>query len=199
MKCRGHWNPAAQIAFILGAQIAIEKQLDYVIVLQDDVRLGRDNWDECIFDEFFSAGSGKLNGGTIFSFSPPNTPRFKAFLKASNNRVRSGLPPTIIQMDTDSKGPSYSYANGALSVISVPFLRDHILSGPLLKNRGVWDNFIGHTLSSLYGENSLDVLVPIKCVISDCFDKATTTPQLKNWLKSGKVVGVHQIREEWIP
>jgi len=197
--------PAAipNYAFLSSARLAQAEGLDYFFVLQDDCRVGEDDWDDRIFTEFFEKNKNGLNGGTIMSWYPEWTPRFRAMWgKHLSIQRRSGHPGVIVMGEPENKYPGRarrSYANGALSIIRTELIQPIFSRDDLYRRGSAWDDEIGLYLTAQYGDEIYDVLVPMASVMSDCYDHGSTLDQRKQWLLEHKAAAIHQVGERWIP
>lgn len=193
-----------KFAFLNAATLAQENGLDYFIILEDDCRVGEPGWDDRIFTEFFEKSKDGLNGGTVMSWYPEWTPKFRSMWAKHLAVQRKAGHPGVLIINKDA--PPYpearrAYANGAVSIIKTALISP-IFDKPDLYHVGrgtAWDDSIGRWLWKTFGDESYDRIVPLESVMSDCVDHGSTLEQRQEWLTSHKVAAIHQVKTEWTP
>ena len=152
---RGNIMPYAvsNLLFLTALRMAHQSNVTHMLYLEADSRVGRNNWDGIVFDEFVEH-RGAITGGTVMVWNPSFGGRLAKieFDRAMRQWTRSepGRGPEIF---CDGTSP-FVYANGCASVIDVQwavdsFGIDHTVD--VAVRIRPWDMEIGQRLWSIHG------------------------------------------------
>lgn len=187
------------LAWLTGLRIAKERGITHMICLEADCRVG-EGWDENIFDEYFNLGRPCIAAGTLAVYNPCAS-GLKAAKRWENlvaRNVRKNVPiATYGWMQGDQKGPSCVFPNGALSVQDVMWMEKYFPLNDTVKlavELPPFDMAIGLKIWETFQEESYDVLGHLDCIYSGYGDALTTEEERLNMLRSGAVVGIHQVK-----
>ncbi len=205
------WAVAA-LAFLHCLRLGIRAGYDYIIVLEPDVRVGCDCWDEIMVDEAFKNGEFAA-AGTIIAFNPfnggrPQAEKFIEYIARHNGKdnwrkpiaVRVPRIPTYGSKGMKDDTGSAIFPNCALGIYHVETLKqifgkNEVVS--LAAKSSAWDLEIGKGLWRLFGDKVFDKVRNLNSVYSSYGDVITTEQERIQMLESGQVVGIHQVKSNW--
>lgn len=206
-SAHGSQNPFAvnNLVFFTGLNVAIKNGYTHAIYLESDCRVGRAHWDEVLFDEFFTIGRPLVCGGTLAVYNPCNyspkaTRRWEALV--ARNYRRNVPVATYGWLPASQKHPSMVFPNGAFSVLDLAWMaRLYDLSDTmkLAVNSQPWDFETGLRIWEKFEEDAFEVCGFMNSIYSGYADILTTPDERKDMITSGKVVGAHQIKDNWMP
>jgi hypothetical protein len=188
--------------FMTGMRIAISEGCTHVIYLESDCRVGCDDWDATVFEEYFQLGRACIGAGTLACYNPCNYSR-KAALAweklVSNNTARNMPVATYGWKGASDRHPSCVFPNGALSVLDVGWM-----SGLFNLERTIvcatentaWDMALGQKVWDMFKEDSFEVMGMLNSVFSSYGDILTTEEERLTWLRDGRYVAVHQVKSQ---
>lgn len=191
--------------WLKGMELARDAGLAYMIYLETDSRIGCDDWDGILYDEFFSrypkgidcAGSPVVwdvtNGGREFSL--------KVISAAHEYQKLSGLPASFHggKHPHDLSGACY-YPNGSCAIYQMEALLKLFagFSQDIVGNARrlvAWDMEIGRRLWFNYGSDCVNHVGWLAKAYSGFGNAITTEVERWQMLKDGRKVAVHQIKE----
>lgn len=190
--------------FITGMKIARKHGFSHVIYLESDCRVGRMNWDQIIFNEFFNLGFPYIAAGTLVCWNPFNAGsevarRWEALLQ-SKNRARNFPIPTYGTRDT---GDPRIFPNGALGVYDMAWIEIlfDIYNTVDFAAGGAWDFQLGARIWHKFGADSFNMVGQLSSIYSGYGDSddpktrgVTTLAERLEMLKSGEICCVHQVK-----
>lgn len=197
-------------AFVHVIDQARKLDLDYFLLVENDCRFSRDNWDAQMLSDFQSwpRDAKPLFGGTPVCWHPWARGHHFAQLLidyAYHYQVASGVAMAFEGSHTSQWGTAL-YPNGALAIYNVAELCEYFAhSLELLKTNDpramaqraiddhAFDLHIGRKFIAKHGEAVLDKLAYIPSVYSGCKDHHVTLGQRLAML-SGPKVAVHHIK-----
>lgn len=199
-----------KLAYLMGLRIAIENAVDFFLTLETDTRVWGDNWDERIFDEFFSHGERGVLGGTVFVWHPFNggmdyALEFTGFIQGANwNFQKQAMPvPKVFvyggQGSCEARR-TCAYPNGGGSICKTSFAQS-VFGHRELKAQAqegtAWDAHLGYGLFDQYGANGYTRLIALNSVFSVYGDLLTNEGFRAKLLMTGQCALVHQIKSRW--
>lgn len=198
----GRPNPFAinNLVFFTGVRIAQSKGYTHFIYLESDCRVGRKDWDEVIFEEYFNLGKPTLAAGTLACYNPNNFSLLaaKRWAELVSKNISRNVPiATYGWKGAAEKFPCCVFPNGALGVYDLAWmgqLFDLNNTMDVAKCHTAWDMAFGVNIWKLFEEDSYEVLGMLQSVFSSYGDVLTTEEQRLQWLREGKFVAVHQVK-----
>ncbi len=205
----GQPNPWAlnNLVFLTALRIAIANEVSHLLYLEADCRVGRKDWDECMFDEYFSLGFPCIAAGSICAYNPCNWSREAAqrweHLVTTRNRqpdgtVRKNVPvATYGWVPAANKHPTCVFPNGALSVLDVWWMAKLFSLDNTAKTAAeitAWDQALGMEVWRRFEVKSYDVLGFLETIYSGYGEVLTTERERMNWLREGRYVAIHQCK-----
>lgn len=194
--------------FFTGLRIALLKGYTHYITLEDDVRVGRDDWDSLIWEEYFGFGRPLIASGTLVCYNPCNwsrlaVDRWQDLLKKN---LRRNFPiATYGYTGAGQVSSSCLFPNGALAVYDVRWLcklynlHEGSQIPEMVRSLQAWDMDIGFQVWKEFEESSYDFMAHSDEVFSGYGNIVTTEDERKKMLTDHKVVAVHQIKTNWAP
>lgn len=183
-----------------GMRIAIKNDFTHVLYVEADCRVGCPNWDDKIFDEFFSFPRALACAGTLVTFNPANSGpigwRKWNDLMAFNSRRNYPAACYGFKGAADGTGSSV-FPNGALGVYSMAWMKelfDFSNSAQLAAEIFAWDFAIGDRLWKKMDHQAYECVAHLNSVYSSYGDVITSEADRLNLLRSGKVCAVHQVK-----
>jgi hypothetical protein len=192
-------------AFFTGAKIARDRGYTHMITLEDDVRVGRPDWDQYIWNEYFSHGKPLLAAGTLATYNPCNWSPEASKLWAELLRVntRKNFPiATYGWLGAGIKGKTAVFPNGALAIYDLNWLGkffDLTNTQATATSHDAWDFAIGFKIWDTFEEMSYDLVANLHTVGSWYRDLVTDEEERKRMLVDGEVCAVHHIKTDWEP
>jgi len=197
------------LIFFTGTRIAASKGFSHVLLLENDCRVGKRYWDEILFEEFLSKNVNAIAGGSIAIFNPSCYTREAAarFEKYVADSLADRPCPMSITGSSNlaEKRDSCVFPNGAFAIYKMDWI---IKTFPEITAQGktvelarrvkTWDYAIGIKAWEEFRERVYDMIVPLNSVYSGYGNIMSTEDERKQWLIDGKVIGVHQIKSDWI-
>lgn len=212
----GHKTSAHNYAFLQCARAAKEMGWTHFLFVEDDCRVNCAGWDDILFRQFdhrnhllSGTAQGWINGGQLDA-----TPFWDWYLKAVIT-LSSGdyaLPYNLgIRIwggpwgDGSQVGKTILFPNGALSIMSVPFI-DMLfdLDGDIMgkaKERYTWDYEIGIAMRKIFGTSAFEKVGVLKRVHSGYRDFTNKEKDRRAMLQNKEhgIVAVHHIKTNWEP
>lgn len=197
----------ANVVFFAGLKIAKLHGYSHIMVIEPDVRVGKDHWDRDIWDEYFDLGFPCVAAGTLVTHNPCNhsplaTARWAELVKRNQ---RKNFPiATYGWVGSAMRADSMVFPNGALSVYDMTWMErffgdlTNINYGDVAAQTA-WDFYVGQKIWSVFKEDSYLVTGHLTRTFSGYADIITTEEMRRNLLLSGEVVAVHQIKSNWVP
>lgn len=191
--------------FFTGMRIAHMSGFTHVIVLEEDCRVGRDNWDLVMWEEYFGIGRPLIAAGTLAVYNPCNwnpeaERRWNALLR--RNTKRNFPVATYGWKGAGQKDRSCVFPNGALAIYDMKWIAKLFDLDDSMKTAALetaWDMAVGFRLWDVFQEDAYDVTAYMDSVFSGYGNLVTTEEDRKAMLTSGQVVAVHQIKTDWQP
>lgn len=191
--------------FFTGLRIARAHGYTHVIMLEEDSRVGRDDWDQVMWEEYFSIGRPLIAAGTLacynpFNFSIEAAARWRELLRRN---LKKNFPiVTYGWLGAGVKGPSCIFPNGALAIYDMVWMAklfDLDRTMDISRIETAWDMAVGFKVWEVFNESSYDVVGFMDSIFSGYKDLVTDEAMRRDMLTSGKVVAVHQIKSDWAP
>lgn len=189
---------------LTGFRIAKEHGADRVILLEPDVRVGDDRWDETI-NVGLESKPGALVGGSVIVHSPCNLDmefarKWQDLIIANNSRKNFPIA-TYGKSGMALKEDPCVFVIGALGIYSMEVLNGafHNLENTRDTARKifVWDKHVGTYLFEKYRHACFDKVAHINSIYSSFGNVLTSEDERKAMLNRGDVVAVHQIKSDW--
>lgn len=190
------------LIFFTAVRIAISQGITHFIYLESDCRIGRDHWDGVILDEYFGRHEPLIVGGSMAIYNPCNggAESARRWADAIGKNVRKNIPiPTYGWKGAADTTGSCVFVNGALGIYDVEWLKkmfDLEDTTKTARNATAWDMQIGLELWKMFGANAYDVVGNLNSVFSSYGNTLTSEEERLQMLRSGTVVGVHQVKSE---
>lgn len=206
---KGHRNRTAvnNYLFLCGLKLAVDKGVDRFIFLETDVRVGCDDWDGIIFREAEAAAPGGFFcAGTPCIWNASEMP--PEYRQMVNTHVRGYqqatqfLPPSFHSRTKDfqtRQGNSCLFIMGAGAVYDTKAMMrifEKALANPMqfACQMQAFDLYIGLWCARVFGSGAIQKLPWLKCIWSGYKDKVFDQTKREELLRSGRVVLVHQIK-----
>ncbi len=187
--------------FFTGLRIAKSQGYSHVIYLESDCRVGCDLWDETMWEEAFAAGRPFVTAGSVVCYNPANwsAEALRRWAEVVATAVHGGhrIPPTYGWKGAAHKHPSCVFPNGALSILNLEAVCEMFDIENTAKTAiecQPWDMEIGMRLWDQFQEQTFDAVVHLNSVFSGYGDVLSSEPERMAMLRSGQVVGVHQVK-----
>jgi len=194
----GNSNAVNNLVFLMCLKVSIEMGVDTMLYLESDCRVNGHYWDQRVFNEYQQ--QGKPVAGTLFAVNPWNSGSLNAqrFAEWSNRNV-NGIPTVTALgvMEPGRVAPAYCFPNGALGVYDVKFVWDLFRGEDLMimaKEFQAWDREIGLRIANRYPGHEYDQQAALTSVYSGYGDACNTEAERLQWLHSGKVAAIHQVK-----
>jgi len=182
-------------------KVALAMKVTHLLYLESDCRVGCDNWDAKIFDEYFKLPFPALAAGTLCAWNVPNgglefaREWVDATCKSGNKfpLVSYGAFPSATCQNTPSVFP-----NGALGVYNMQWLTECFDMTSLLKTaQGLaWDYVLGQKIYETFGRDTFRVLAHLSSVCSTYGESLSTEKNRMEWLRRGDYAAVHPVKSE---
>ena len=198
----------ANAVFYTGVKIAAEQGYTHMIALETDCRVGRDYWDNVMWQEFEEQNPNALIGGSPVIFNPAAwsrqaTEAYENFILRTHPRF---CPVSVAGSGRlAEKQQTATFTNGALSIYNVDWLMktfgDEMQPGRLVDlaiRSKAWDYEIGIRLWNQFDWKAYDQIVCLNSIYSGYGELMTTEAERRQWLSSGWIVAVHQIKSAWV-
>lgn len=194
--------------FYTGVIIAWKHGLTHMLYIEEDCRFGQAGWDDIMLAELLEKDPEAYMAGCPVVFNPSSwdgssAVAFERFIERT--KPRPYPIPVAGNSRLAEKQQACVFVNGALAIYSVdwllqifPELKTGNISN-LVQNAQTWDYEIGLRLWKQCGEKSYDKIVALTSCYSGYGNLITSEQQRKDWLQSGKIVAVHQIKSGWTP
>lgn len=191
----------SNLVFLTGLQLAREKKFSHVIYLEADCRVGRACWDEVMFQEYFAFEKPQIVAGSLAfynpaSYSPLALKRWQDVVV--KNTARNFPCPTYGWSGSSTRHPTCVFANGALSVLDMEWMQKFFKLESAFKEASddlaPFDMQIGMKVWDLFAEQSYDYVGQLHSVFSGYGNLVNTEQDRVEWLRSGAIVGAHQIK-----
>ena len=198
------------LVFFVGMRIAASRGFTHIMLLEPDCRVNAEHWDDIVWQEFQFKNPNAIAGGSMVVFNPcsynrQSSEQYEKFLMDSK-------PSRIVPISITGSGnlaekrDSCVFPNGAFAIYRMDWLLKtypQITGKPqeyiaLAKTERTWDYSIGIRLWNEFHESVYDKVVSLGKVYSGYGQIMSTEDERKQWLIDGKVVGVHQIKSDWI-
>lgn len=186
--------------FFTALRIAIDQGITHIIYLESDCRVGKNDWDSVMWEQYFSAHQPSIIGGTPAVYNPMNAGikaarRWEA-LVSQNNRRNYPIATYGWKGAADASGCCV-FVNGALGIYDVRWMAkffDVSDTMPLAKKSTAWDMQIGIELWNRFGDSVYDLVLHMPCIYSSYGDVISTEQDRLRLLRNGDVVGIHQCK-----
>lgn len=198
--------------FLKAIQVAVKRGLDWMILLEADCRVNGDNWDQKITTEFSQFGEAVM-GGTPVCWNlnrGGRTLTMRVIDYASEYQKRAGIPMALHGVHGGLTGNSQPttyqqpclYPNGAAAIYSVELLRrafPNYTDDSWSTQITAWDMHLGYQMHNFYGDDVTKRVAALAAVFSGYGDEILSAQERRDWLTSGKICAVHQIKDGWKP
>lgn len=199
------------LVFWTAVRIAASNRFTHIIAIEPDCRVITEGWDEIIFREFFEKNADAIAGGSIAIFNPcshsgDGARRFEKFLIETAKDRKMPLSITGSSNLAEFRDSSV-FPNGAFAVYQMAWLLKTFPQaiGPtadyykLAQTLKTWDFEIAIRLWNEFKIETYDKVVSIGCIYSGYGEVMSTEIQRRDMLRHKTVVGVHQIKSDWLP
>lgn len=192
-------------AFFTGVRLAHQRGYTHMITLEDDVRVGCDDWDAKIWEEYFALGHPVIAAGTLATYNPCNwsTDASQRWANLLRKNTRKNFPvATYGWLGAGIHGKSAVFPNGALAVYDLNWLAKLFDLANTAQTAGAhdaWDFAIGFKIWDLFEEQSYEMVGHLDTVGSWYRDLVTDEAQRKKLLLDGDVVAAHHFKSDWAP
>ena len=185
--------------FLTGLALADRNKFSHIIYLESDCRIGKDNWDEIIFDEHFNSRLPLVASGTLVCWNPmmnsESARRWNDLICRTNKR-RNFPIPTYGYGASHTGAPSI-FPNGALGVYDMAWMKrffDLNNTIELAKASHAWDFVVGDKIWATFGPDAYDMVGNLNCIFSSYGEQVSTEQERLQLLRDGKVVAIHQVK-----
>lgn len=198
--------------WITGLRVAVRNELTHILYLESDCRVGCDDWDKAVFDEFLAPDKRydqPVVGGTIIVYNPCNYDRKFAELWTNliqEQNAKKNFPiATYGWKGQGEQTEPILLVNGALGVYDVSEvseLMDATTEGATTKLASLnvaWDFELGRRMFRKYQHSVFRKVKMLDTVFASYGNIITTEDDRREMLDSGKVKAVHQIESDWRP
>lgn len=198
--------------FFTAMRIALARGFTHIIYLEADCRVGKDFWDDELFDFHFRSPEPLVCSGTAVAFNVATAGRdaLARWLQWScDQKMVPGFPcPSVYGwrgQSTTTEKPTV-FVNGALGVYDVTWLKklfgmDGLPPAQtkdncklLAESNFAWDFAIGYLLWQVMGVHSFNVVANNPRVYSGFGDVMSSEAERMQMLKDGVVSCVHQVK-----
>jgi len=199
------------LVFWTAIRIAASNKFTHIILIEPDCRVMAEGWDEIIFREFFEKNAEAIAGGSIAIFNPcshsgDGARRFEKFVIETAKDRKMPLSVTGSSNLAEFRD-SCVFPNGAFAIYQMQWLLKTFPQavGPtkeyyeLAQTSKTWDYEIAIRLWNQFKVETYDKVVSIGCIYSGYGDVMSTEVQRQGMLRHKTVVGIHQIKSDWIP
>lgn len=197
--------------FLKAIQVAVRHGLDWMILMEADCRINGSGWDKKMWDEF-STFNGALMGGTPVCWNLNRGSRIltmKLIAYANDYQVRAGIPMAIHGvhggLSAARQGGHYQpclYPNGAAAIYSVELLTrifPNYGNDASCVSMTAWDMHIGYRMHNIFGDEMPDKVAAMASIFSGYGEEILAEHERREWLHSGRICAVHQIKDNWKP
>lgn len=198
----------SNIIWLTALKILRERPIERFLYLEADCRVKGDYWDRRIFEEVKQADP--LVAGTLVCHSMSN--KNLAWTKLWHDfmaRNAGGTFPIHCYGNggaTEAREPIV-FANGALGVYHLQGMleafQEGLLPGKMLSwsvNNTAWDVAVGQSFYRTQGESVFHgIFMHLQSIYSGFGNVQTTEAERAEFLSSGRVAAVHQIKSNWEP
>jgi len=193
------------LIFFTAMRIAKQQGYTHIIYIEQDSRVGCQDWDEMIFDEFFASGKAAVMGGSMVIYNPCNgnpvaAKRWEEVVRR-NRRKNIPIPTYGWKGGADNSG-SCIFSNGSLSVLDVQAISELFDLNKTIQTSalsGAWDMEIGLRLWREFEENSYFMVSHLDRMFSSYGNVLTTEEYRLNMLRNNEVVAIHQVKSDAQP
>ena len=189
--------------FYVALKIASEHGYSHMLYVESDCRVGCDNWDGVMFDEYLSLPVPTPTAGTIVCYNPCNVGlegarRLEELIKRTE---KERLIPIAMYGSRGANDPGgiSLFANGALAIYSLDWMRRLFPMQRIVELAGqtfAFDFEIGLRLYEMIGLAVFDSVGLLTKSYSGYGDVYTTEEQRMEMLRSGQIVAVHQVKSK---
>ncbi len=198
------------LVFYVGLRIAIQQQgWTHVMILEPDCRVNTAGFDEILFQDFLAKNRYAIAGGSVAIFNPCSynrtaAERFERFV--CETRGTRPVPLSITgSSNLAEHRDSCVFPNGAFAIYRLDWLMKKYpaITGnaneyiTLAQTKVTWDYQVGIDIWNEFKEQSYDKVVSFDKIYSGYKDVMSSEDERKQWLTSGKIIGVHQIKSDW--
>lgn len=181
--------------FLAGLKMAIERDYSHIIYLESDCRVGKEGWDNIIYDEFFGSGFPYIAAGTIVSWDAftDGLDSAKAHRGFISRYSRSRFPLSIFGW---RQNKPCVFPNGALGVYDMTWMKRFFdIDNPLSAIKGhAWDFQIGRAIWNSFGNKAYRMVHHMDSMFSSFGNDLTTQDERLAMLEKGECVAVHQVK-----
>lgn len=199
-KSRHHFT-ISNFVFFCALAVADRAGLDSFIYLECDSAVGREHWDEAIFDEHFTHEGALFSGTPVLwnSHGAGNDSLIRTVEYAHAYNAKAVAPMLIMGRGQPHERHGVClYANGSVAVYHVETLKQifPFYYDPLRQalSSTAWDMAIGYGLWSKFGMAVFDKVAPLVCSYSGCTDAFMSEADRVQLLRDKRVVAVHQVK-----
>lgn len=191
--------------FFTGVRIAMSQGYTHMITIESDCRVGCDDWDQRIWEEYFGLGKPVVAAGTLVCYNPANhsPSALRRWRDLIRRNTHKNFPvATYGWLGAGVTGPCAVFPNGALAVYDLAWLCRLFDMENTLKwctSITAWDMAIGTTLWERVGEAAYDYVGMLETVFSGYGNLVTTQDERRRMLINGEVVAYHQEKGDFEP
>lgn len=187
--------------FLTAVSIALKNGYTHFCYLEADCRVGRDYWDEVLWNEFCDYPMPIVTGGSMVAYNPCNADRAAAIRwleLLKNNTSPSKLPIAHYGWKAANLGTGACvFCNGALGVYSVSEMArlfDLTKTTTEAAKSNPWDQEIGFRMWERYGRDVYYLVGHLVSIFSGYGNVLSTEEERLHWLEQGRFVAVHQVK-----
>lgn len=188
------------LTYFTALRIAIRNGYTHILYLEADCRVGRKEWDNVVFEEYFSQPQSLICGGTLVTYNPScaGPEGFHRWNKLMEKNTRRNFPISCFGFKgaADSSGSSV-FPNGALGIYDLAWMQKLFElsdSGRLAAQCFAWDFEIGDRIWKLMGPKAYDCVAHLESIYSSYGDVLSSEHERLEMVRSGKVVACHQVK-----
>ena len=208
--CRTAARPWAvnNCCFFFGLKLAVDLKLDYFLYLEEDCRVGLDNWDRPIWKMVESASNSIMVAGSPVVYNPSNgghaaLDKIAEFTHRHFKATGRGVPMYGSIPGQANVTPAL-YPNGAAGVYHTETMRKLFPGfeadiGRYAQRQTAWDLAIGYALWARMGTKVFDHFGCLPNVLSCYGDDIYTLSDRVSMLENGRVDVIHQVKTDWTP
>ena len=199
------------LIFWTAIRIAAANKFTHIILIEPDCRVIAEGWDEIIYREFFEKNAEAITGGSVAIFNPcshsgDGARRFEKYVIETAKDRKMPLSVTGSSNLAEFRD-SCVFPNGAFAIYQMDWMLKTFPQaiGPtkeyyeLAQTSKTWDYEIAIRLWNQFKVETYDKVVSIGCIYSGYGDVMSTEVQRRDMLRHKTVIGVHQIKSDWIP
>lgn len=198
---KSHKFAISNALFITGMKIAVVHGLTHVIYLESDCRVGIDDWDSIMFEEFFGLPVPVVASGSLVCWNTSNAgldvQRRWQELLMMNPRRNFPIPTYGLPLRHAGGTPAI-FPNGALGIYDLNWVTKLFDVNNTLEcvKAHAWDFQLGEKIWNIFGVDSFDMVAHSNKIFSSYANEITTEQERLAMLRNKEVVAIHQVKSE---